>query len=130
MYITSTLLAQILSMPFLVIGLSMFFDRENNIKAIDEITKDRGQLWIAGFISLMTGTVILAFTNLYDGLLNLFLSILGILIFLKGTAMLTIPHRMGKMYRSVIESRYTIFLIGVMCILISVFMFMKGFFNA
>lgn len=127
MYISPTLLAQILSMPFLIIGLSMFFDRENNIKAIDEITKDRGQLWIAGFLFLMTGTVILAFTNLYGGLLNIFLSILGIACFLKGTAMLTIPHRLGKMYRSVLESKYTIFLIGVMCILISVFMFIKGF---
>ncbi len=78
MYISSTLLAQIFFFPFLIIGLSMFFDRENNIKAIDEITKDRGQLWISGFLFLMTGTIILAFTNLYDGVLNLFLSILGI----------------------------------------------------
>lgn len=130
MYLTSTLLAQILSLPFLVIGLSMFFDRENNIKAIDEISKDRGQLFISGFLFLMTGTIILAFTNLYGGLLNIFLSVLGIACFLKGTVMLTIPHKLGKMYRSIIENKYTIFLIGVMCILISVFMFMKGFYNA
>lgn len=124
---SSTLLAQILSMPFLVIGLSMFFDRENNRKAIDEISKDRGQLFISGFLFLFIGTIILAFTNLYGGLLNLFLSILGILCFLKGTVMLVIPHKLGKMYRSIIENKYTIFLIGLMCILISVFMFMKGF---
>ncbi|MBP9766038.1 MAG: hypothetical protein KBD12_02310 [Candidatus Pacebacteria bacterium] len=127
MLFTSTLLAQILSLPFLVIGLSMFFDKKNNIKAIDEITKDPGQLWIAGFLFLMTGTLILAFTNLYGGLLNIFLSILGILSFVKGTIMIIIPHKLGKVYRSVIESEYTIFLIGIMCILISVFMFMKGF---
>lgn len=124
---SSTLLAQILSMPFLVIGLSMFFDRENNRKAIDEISKDRGQLFISGFLFLFIGTIILAFTNLYGGLLNVFLSILGILCFLKGTVMLVIPHKLGKMYRSIIENKYTIFLIGLMCILISVFMFMKGF---
>lgn len=127
MILTSNLLAEILSLPFLIIGLSMFFDRKNNIKAIDEITKDPGQLWIAGFLFLITGTLIMAFTNLYGGLLNLFLSILGILSFLKGAIMILIPHKLGKVYRSVIESKYTIFLIGVMCILISVFMFMKGF---
>ncbi len=127
MYLTSELVAQILSFPFLIIGLSMFFDKENNIKAFDEITKSRGQLWIAGFLLLMFGTIILGFTNLYGGLLNIFLSILGIACFLKGTAMLTIPHRLGKTYRNIFESKYAVFLIGTMFILISVFMFMKGF---
>lgn len=127
MYLTPALVAQILSMPFLIIGLSMFFDRENNVKAFDEITKSRGQLWIAGFLLLMFGTFILAFTNIYGGLLNLFLSIVGIACFLKGTAMLTIPHKLGKVYRSIFESKYAVFLIGTMCLLISVFMFMKGF---
>jgi uncharacterized membrane protein len=127
MYLTPALVAQILSMPFLIIGLSMFFDKDNNIKAFDEITKSRGMLWIAGFLLLMFGTFILAFTNIYGGLLNLFLSIVGIVCFLKGTAMLTIPHKLGKVYRDIFESKYTVFLIGIMCLLISVFMFIQGF---
>jgi hypothetical protein len=96
---TSTVLAQILGILFIALGLSMIFNKKWTALAIEEITKNQGLVWLAGFITLILGTTIVTLNNTWTSGVPLLVTILGWLTLIKGAAILVFPDFTFSYYK-------------------------------
>lgn len=115
MYI-SIFLAHVLGITFLVLGLSMFFNKKWTNIVIEEIFKNQGIVWLAGLITLMMGSVIVVINNIWTSGLPLFITILGWLTLLKGATILIFPNFTFSYYKKM--NRKNIFVWGGLIIFI------------
>jgi len=95
----SIVLAQILGIIFIVLGLSMFFNKKNTTVAIEEILSSRGLMWIGGFMALVMGTIMIEFNNVWNSGLPLLITILGWLALIKGVFILVFPDFSISFYK-------------------------------
>lgn len=95
----SIFFAQMLGIMFLVLGLSMVFNKKWTAIAIEEMTKNQGIIWLAGFITLMLGATIVGLNNVWTSSLPLFITILGWLTVIKGATILIFPNFSFSYYR-------------------------------
>jgi hypothetical protein len=96
---TSIVLAQILGIMFVVLGLSMLFNKKWTTLAVEEIVKNQGLTWIGGLVTLILGAVIVALNNVWTSGLPLFITILGWLTLIKGAFILLLPDSTVSYYR-------------------------------
>jgi len=96
-----TVLAHILGIVFVVVGVAMIFNRKGTSAAIENMTQNLGLLWVCGFLALAMGAIFVALNNVWnDGLLSLFITVVGWLAILKGAFLLIFPNSAAKFYKS------------------------------
>jgi len=95
----SIFFAQMLGIMFIVLGLSMVFNKKFTTLAIDEITKNHGIIWLAGLITLMLGSTMVILNNIWTSGLPLFITILGWLTLIKGATILIFPNFTFSYYK-------------------------------
>lgn len=122
--ITTYIIGQILGVTLLVVGIAIIINTKNVYQVVEKLTKDSPSIWLSGFISLLFGATLLAFSNFSNGLSSM-LAILGILSFLKGISLLWFPKI--KMFRRVANNRFVIILLGLIDIIIAIYLISKSF---
>jgi hypothetical protein len=96
---TSVILAQILGIVFVVMGLSMLCNKKGLAKVIEDMLLNKGLMWLAGFMALAMGAIMIAFNNIWTSGLPLFITILGWLALIKGILILVFPGFSISFYR-------------------------------
>ena len=104
----------VLGIVLLIIGVSTLINKKSMAMVVEEVAKDRGALWIYGFIDLMVGLI---FITLGQFGIIAFIGWLGIL---KGAYLLLFPESAAAMYRK-INKPSTFAFIGILTILLGLF---------
>ena len=113
---TTIILAQILGLMFVLLGLSMLFNKKWTALAIEELTKNQGVVWLAGLITVILGSVIVVLNNVWTYGLPLLVTILGWLTLLKGAVILIFPNFSMSYYKKM--NKGNIFFWGGLIVLI------------
>jgi hypothetical protein len=96
---SSTALAQILGIIFLVGGLAALFSRKSMSAAIDGVIESHALLWIWGFINISFGAAIVAFHGAWSFDRRIIITIAGWGGILKGTLLMLFPNSARALYR-------------------------------
>jgi len=88
----SIVLAQIMGITFIVLGLSMLFNKQWTAVMVEDLVKNQGLIWIAGLIALMMGAVTVVLNNFWTSGLPLFVTVVGWLALIKGVVILLFPN--------------------------------------
>jgi len=119
-------IAQVLGIILTVVGLSMLVNKRGIVLFIEDITQNRGCLWLGGFISLSIGAIIVSFNNVWGSGLQLLVAIIGWLALLKGLFILLLPGTVATFYRK--ANKPSIFIFGGLIVLIvGLLLLSKGF---
>lgn len=111
MYITiSEVMARILGIIFVVLGLSMAFNKKFTAAAVQEMMQNKGLLWLGGLIALSMGAVIVALNNIWTWGLPLVITIMGWMSLLKGLLILVFPNSTISLYKKI--NNQTLFIFG------------------
>jgi hypothetical protein len=121
---TSTFLAQILGIVFIVLGLSMILNKKWTALAIEEMIKNQGLVWLAGLITLMLGATIVTLNNVWTSGLPLLITILGWLTLIKGTIILVFPNFTFSYYKKMNKGNIFVWG-GIIVFLLGLFLFLQ-----
>ena len=94
-------LSQILGIVFIVLGLSMIFQKKNTVSVIEGLVQNKSFMWMGGLIALMIGAVIVVLNNVWSSGLPLIITIIGWLALIKGTFLLVFPKTAAPFYKKV-----------------------------
>ena len=94
----SMVLSQILGISFVVLGLSMLSNKKWMTAVMEEIVTNQGLLWLAGFVTVLLGAMIVAIGGINHNL-SLLVILLGWLTLIKGTIILIIPNSAVAYYK-------------------------------
>jgi hypothetical protein len=119
----SIVLAQILGITFTVLGLSMIFNKKWTALAIEEITKNQGIIWLAGFVTLMLGATIVVLNNIWTSGSALLVTILGWLTLIKGVTILLFPNFTFSYYQKMNKDNIFVWG-GVIVIILGLILFL------
>ena len=119
----SIVLAQIFGITLIVLGLSMIFNKKETTLVIEELVEKKSSMWLAGFITLILGTVYVSLNNIWTSGLPLVITILGWLTLIKGASILIFPNLTTHYYKKVnkesifVFSGVIVFFLGIILIL-------------
>jgi hypothetical protein len=95
----SIVLAQVLGTVFVVVGLSMLFQKKYTLLVVEELVQSKSFMWLGGVIALIIGVVIIALNNVWTSGLPLVITIIGWLAIIKGVFLLLFPGTTASFYR-------------------------------
>ena len=95
----TNVLSQVLSASFIVLGLSMIFNRTRTAEAVGEIARSRGMLWLAGLVTVLLGAAVVGFSAGWTFGLPFMVRSLGWLTLIKGAAIMLFPDATVSYYR-------------------------------
>jgi len=119
-------LAQALGIILTVSGLSMLVSRKSIIALIDELNRSRGLLWLAGYVALVMGALIVALNNVWDYHLQLLITIIGWIAVIKGAVILLFPNFTVSLYKKMVTNA-VITLSGLVTLILGLILLYKGF---
>lgn len=120
------IIAQVLGIVFVVLGLSMFFNKKNTISVMEELVRSKSFMWIGGFMALIMGVVIIEINNAGSSRLHLLVSIIGWLALIKGIFLLLFPNMAASFYEKVNKSSAFV-LAGLIAFVLGLILLYKGF---
>ena len=123
----SIIIAQIFGITFLITGLAIVLNKKSTFLAIDSIINNPGVIWTLGFFCVLLGATIYPFINPATDTLSLVLYIVSILAILKGLVLLWSPGHSMKFYEKLNKNHRMIMISGVLCVILSIYLLMKGF---
>jgi hypothetical protein len=122
---SSTALAQILGIIFLVGGLAALFSRKSMSAAIDGVIESHALSWIWGFINLLLGATIVAFHSAWSSDWRIVVTVAGWGGILKGALFMLFPNSARALYRKC--NRPGILMTGgIVAILLGLFLLYAG----
>lgn len=125
--ITTTILGQIFGITFLIVSISVLIHPGQVINVLEKIKNDTSLSWVYGYLAVMTGAILLSFSNFKDGLSS-FIAILGLLSFVKGILFLWFPKASANFNLKLINNRKNaVKITGVCLLLISVILLVNSF---
>ncbi len=124
--ITPYIIGQILGISFLVVSLSIIFNKKNTALVIEKITRDTPRIWMSGFISLLMGSTLLAFSNFSSTSAGM-VAIIGILAFIKGIFLVGFPKTATRFYSNKVKSKLSIFIVGLVTLVFSIILILNSF---
>ncbi len=90
------ILSQVLGIVFLVLGLSLIFNKKSTSALVRGVENDPAMLWTLGFIVLTMGAVVFVLNRtaypIWNPALDIFVAVLGWAMLLKGAALLIFPN--------------------------------------
>jgi uncharacterized membrane protein YvlD (DUF360 family) len=97
----SIVLAQVLGIMFVVMGLSMLFQKKYMLSVVEELVQSKSFMWIGGFMALTMGAVMITLNNVWTSGLPLVITVLGWLALIKGAFFLLLPDTAVSYYKKV-----------------------------
>jgi hypothetical protein len=121
---TSIVLAQIVGISFIILGLSIVFNKKAMATIIGELTSNKSALWIVGFFTTMLGATLVTLNNTWSAGLPLLVTIVGWLTLLKGASLLLFPNTAASYYKKMNHGNIFLwaglitFILGVLLLII------------
>lgn len=101
----------VLGVIFLILGIAIFLNKKSMVLALEEIAKNKGLLFLYGFVALITGLVFISLSHV--GLIVL----IGWLGIIKGAFILICPEAAASLYKKAAKPSIFAF-VGVIAILL------------
>jgi hypothetical protein len=92
-------LAQALGLILTVSGLAVLINLKDSSELLDELIKNKGVLWLGGYLALFIGAVVIALNNVWNLHFQLLLTIVGWAALLKGALILLFPKFTMSFYK-------------------------------
>jgi len=121
---TTIIFAQILGVTFVVLSLSIILNKKWMVIVVEEMTNNQGIIWLAGFITLILGAIIVVLNNVWTSGLPLLITILGLLILIKGLIILVFPNFTFSYYKKMNKGNIFVWG-GVIVFLLGLFLLLK-----
>lgn len=122
----TTIIGQILGISYLILAISILTNKRNIATIIEKITRDNSRLWFAGFTTVIFGTILISFSNFNDWISSLVV-IIGVISLVKGIMMMWFPRKMQKYYSRFAQRKFSIFLFGVITLVLSIILLISSF---
>ena len=123
---TSIVIAQLSGICFVVLGISMLLNKKWMAVVVEDMTKNQGLLWLAGFFALVLGSLIVVCNNEWTSGLPLFVTVLGWLTLIKGAVILVFPNTTLSYYKKVNTGNVFVWG-GLIVLVLGVFLMYCGF---
>ena len=91
-------LAVLMGSALVIVGITLFNKSYFNAVMTD-LANNKGLLWVTGFITFVTGTVIVALYNVWSADWRVLVTLLGWLTVIKGAVIMLFPSSMTLFYR-------------------------------
>lgn len=123
-------LAHVLGIIFLVVGVCVLLNKKNLSVALEEITHNKGLLWVWGFIVVVFGAVLVAFNgSVFGSRLSLLVTIIGWLSILKGVWILIFPSSAVASFYKAFNKGWILITGGIVAIIIGLLL-LSGIFHS
>ncbi len=122
----TSIIGQILGISYLVLAISILINKKNIAIIIEKITRDNSRLWFVGFISVVFGVILISFSN-FDNWISSLVTLIGIASFIKGIIVMWYPKRMQKYYFKFTQRKFSIFLFGILVLILSIILLIGSF---
>lgn len=113
----TTLLAQFWGILFVVLGLSVILNKKSMSAVLQEMTQNKGYLWLMGFVMLALGAILVVLSNVWTSGLTLLITVIGWLVLIKGIFILFFPDDAVSLYRKFNTNRWLV-LMGVVALVL------------
>src|SRR5579872_5486744 len=123
--ITTTVLAQMLGIIFIVSGFSLFMNKRSVMALVGELEQGQGSIWLFGFVALIFGAGVLTLNHTWGSGLVSLISLIGWLSIIKGTLVLCFPRFAISLYRRLATPGVSN-LSGVVSLLLGLVLLYKG----
>ncbi len=125
--ITTSILGQVFGITFLIVSISILIHINNVKLLLEKIRKDQTLSWIYGYTAVLTGSVLLAFSNFSNNISSM-ISILGIVSLLKGILFLWFPKSSSNFELHITKNKNTTLIFSTICLLlISIILLISSF---
>lgn len=122
----TTIIGQILGISYLILAISILTNKRNIATIIEKITRDNSRLWFAGFATVIFGTILISFSN-FENWISSLIVLIGIASLVKGIMMMWFPRKMQKYYSRFAQRKFSIFLFGVITLVLSIILLISSF---
>lgn len=122
----TTIIGQILGISYLILAISILTNKRNIATIIEKITRDNSRLWFAGFTTVIFGTILISFSN-FENWISSLIVLIGIASLVKGIMMMWFPRKMQKYYSRFAQRKFSIFLFGVITLVLSIILLISSF---
>lgn len=122
----TTIIGQILGISYLILAISILMNKRNMATIIEKITRDNSRLWFAGFATVIFGTILISFSN-FENWISSLIVLIGIASLVKGIMMMWFPRKMQKYYSRFAQRKFSIFLFGVITLVLSIILLISSF---
>jgi len=115
----TVVIAKIMSISFLVTGLSALFNKNHYQKIVKDMFKNAGLTMVLGFITLIVGFLIVTYHNIWESSWAVLITITGWISLIKGVTLLVFPKFVEKFSKPVFKGTlgkvlpYTTIVIGL-----------------
>jgi hypothetical protein len=117
---------QIFGILFVVLGLSMVFNKKGVSGAMTEMVQNQGLLWTVGFLALSMGVVMVVLHNVWTGgILEVVITVIGWAALIKGVFILWFPNAAASFYRK-FATGTLLFWWGIIAFIIGLVLMYKG----
>ena len=118
---------QIFGILFVVLGLSMVFNKKGVSGAMTEMVQNQGLLWTVGFLALSMGVVMVVLHNVWTGgILEVVITVIGWAALIKGVFILWFPNAAAALYRKCNTGSMLVWW-GIIAFIIGLVLLYKGF---
>ena len=101
----------LIGLVFFILGIAVFCNRKNLHIVLEEISKNKGLLWLYGFVGLITGVLFISLSH--SGLIMF----IGWLAIIKGAFILIFPKSAASFYGKFNKPRL-LALVGIIIIIL------------
>ena len=120
-------LAQIMGIYFLVAGIVVLLNPERMRKAMKEAMQSYLLPYFDGAIALIVGLLIVLTHNIWDGLLETLVSLVGWIAIVEGVLMLLLPHKTISRMMEAFMGAQMARLMGVATVVLGLYFVYQGF---
>ncbi|MFN7160648.1 MAG: hypothetical protein ACK4NC_03500 [Candidatus Gracilibacteria bacterium] len=101
---TSLFIAKVLGIMYVVVALGLLLNREYYQKALGNMIKDAGAMYISGYIGVIVGTVLILLHNTWNADWTTIITVFAWIVFFKGVWILLAPTSMGTSSQKILNN--------------------------
>lgn len=113
----TTILAHVLGIVFVVLGISMVFNKKSMSAVVADLVSNNMFMWFGGLIALIIGAIMIAINNSWTSGLTLFVTVIGWVALLKGIFILVFPSMAASFYKKIIRGGVIVWAGLIMCVI-------------
>lgn len=122
---TSLFLALLLGVVLIPVSLTMVAHSRSLIKTLESMLENTGLLYLAGILTLIGGTSIIYFHNIWTADWRVIITVFGWLMAVKGVLLIVAPDFMRVYSRAMLERRAIFPVAGVAYFVLGIFLISK-----
>lgn len=124
---TTIFLAQAIGILFIIIGLSLASERKMVMGVFKELFQHRVLTYIWGMITLIISVIMILQHNIWSGITELAVTILGWYLFLEALIYVFLPQKHLSVFLKWLQKKVVYYSLATVFLLIGIYFFSYGF---